>query len=65
MFGEKCSYAFWLALQTAEECASIKEKVKSFIAAWNVREGAAGSGSGNADCHAPNQGLDETAAARL
>ena len=51
MFGEKYSYALWLALQTIKECAAIKEKVKSFIAAQNAREGAAGSGSGDADAH--------------
>ena len=36
-------------LQSIEECTAIKEKVKRFIAEWNVHEGAAGSGSGDAD----------------
>lgn len=34
-------------LQTPEECATIKEKVKKFIAARNAQEGATGSGSGD------------------
>ena len=33
-------------LQSIEECATIKEKVKKYIAEWNAREGVAGSGSG-------------------
>ena len=49
MFGEKYSYALWLALQTIKECAAIKEKVKKFIADRNTKEGAAGSGSCDAD----------------
>lgn len=35
-------------LQTSKECATIKEKVKKFIAARNAQEGAIGSGSGDA-----------------
>ena len=34
------------ALQSIEECAAIKEKVKRYIAEQNAREGAAGSSSG-------------------
>ena len=34
-------------LQSIEECAAIKEKVKKFITEWNAREGTAGSGSGD------------------
>ena len=36
-------------LQSVEECAVIKEKVKKYVAKWNACEGAAGSGSGDAD----------------
>lgn len=36
-------------LQSTEECTAIKEKVKKFIAEWNAHEGAAGSGSSDAD----------------
>ena len=33
-------------LQSIEECAAIKEKVKKCIAEWNAHEGATGSDSG-------------------
>ena len=33
-------------LQSIEECAAIKEKVKKYNAERNAHEGAAGSGSG-------------------
>jgi hypothetical protein len=36
-------------MQSVEECAAIKEKVKKYIVERNARECAAGSGSGNAD----------------
>ena len=34
-------------LQSIEECAAIKEKVKKYIAERNAREGSTGSGSGD------------------
>ena len=39
---------------------AIKEKVKKFIAEWNAREGAAGSGSG--DVNTPSTPAIETPA---
>ena len=36
-------------LQSTEECAAIKEKVKKFIVVQNACEGMAGSGSDDAD----------------
>jgi hypothetical protein len=36
-------------LQSIEECTTIKEKVKKYIAERNAHEGVAGSGSGDAD----------------
>ena len=47
-------YAAWIiicaslacVLQSVEECAAIKEKVKKYIAERNALEGMAGSGSG-------------------
>ena len=38
-----------LVLQFIEECATIKEKMKKYIAKRNADEGATGSGSGDAD----------------
>ena len=36
-------------MQSIKECATIKEKVKKYIAEWNAREGAAGSSSGDTE----------------
>jgi hypothetical protein len=36
-------------LQSSEECAAIKEKVKKYIAERNARKGVASSSSGDAD----------------
>jgi hypothetical protein len=35
-------------MQSVEECVAIKEKVRKYIAERNAREGATGSGSGDA-----------------